>query len=163
MKNQTLILLLILSFSLSGFCFPQEKKKESDRYYIVTKVVDGDTFWIDDGSGKGLKIRLTGVDAPETKRTRNKEIGYYAQESKKYLEELIMNNKVRLEYDVDTMDQYRRILAYVYLEDGTFVNAHMIENGYATIMTVPPNVKYAEMFLKLSQKARKQGKGLYGR
>jgi micrococcal nuclease len=152
-----------LYISATCLCLSQGKKKDKDRFYNVTKVIDGDTFWLDDGSEKGLKIRLIGVDAPETRRTRNKEIGFYAQESRQYLERLLMNKKVRLEIDVDTLDQYRRTLAYVYLEDGTFVNAHLLKNGYAMIMTVPPNVKYTEMLLRLSQKARKQGKGLYGR
>jgi micrococcal nuclease len=163
MKNQTLILLLLLSFSLSGYCFPQDKKKESDRYYTVTKVIDGDTFWIDDGSKKGVKIRLIGVDAPESRNSGNKVKAYYGNEASEYLCGLIGGKKVRLEYDVDRLDQYDRTLAYVYLEDGTFVNANLLKNGYAMIMTVPPNVKYADTFLKLSQKARKQKKGLYGR
>ena len=69
--------------------------------------------------------------------------------------------KVRLEYDVSRYDQYGRTLAYVYLENGTFVNALMVKNGYATVMTTPPNVKYADIFVKLAQKARNQGKGLW--
>ena len=80
----------------------------------MSKVIDADTFWLDDGSQKGIKVRLIGVDAPETRRTRNKEIGYYAQESKEYLKNMIEDKEVRLEYDVDTFDLYRRTLAYVY-------------------------------------------------
>jgi micrococcal nuclease len=68
---------------------------------------------------------------------------------------------VRLEYDVSRYDQYGRTLAYVYLKDGTFVNADLVKKGYATVMTIPPNVKYADTFLKLSKKARNQGKGLW--
>ncbi len=49
---------------------------------------------------------------------------------------------VRLEFDVQQLDKYGRTLAYVYLEDGTFVNAWLVENGYAMVMTVPPNVKH---------------------
>ncbi|MFO7756315.1 MAG: thermonuclease family protein [Bacteroidales bacterium] len=127
----------------------------------MSKVIDGDTFWIDDGSDKGTKVRLIGVDAPETRRTRNKEIGYYAQESKEYLKNLIEGKKIRLEYDVDTLDLYRRTLAYVYTEKSLFVNAELVKRGYAMVMTVPPNVEYADKFVKLTRKARKKERGLW--
>ena len=162
MKNKTLLLLLLLILTSSSLCFTQDKKKESNSFFSVTKVVDGDTFWIDDGSEKGLKVRLIGVDAPESRNTGNKVKGYYGKEASEYLTRLIGGRKVRLEYDVDTLDQYGRTLAYVYLEDGTFVNADLLKNGYAMIMTVPPNVKYVDYFLKISRKARRKEKGLWG-
>ncbi|MBW8056808.1 MAG: thermonuclease family protein [candidate division NC10 bacterium] len=49
----------------------------------------------------------------------------------------------------------------VYLDDGTFVNAWLVENGYAMVMTVPPNVKYQDLFLKLQREAREAGRGLW--
>ncbi|MGC9338003.1 MAG: thermonuclease family protein, partial [Candidatus Cloacimonadia bacterium] len=117
---------------------------------------------IDDGSEKGIKIRLIGVDAPETRRTRTKEIGFYAQESGQYLKNLIEGKKVRLEYDVDTLDLYGRTLAYVYTETNLFVNAELVRRGYAMVMTVPPNVRYAEKFVRLARKARMKERGLWG-
>jgi micrococcal nuclease len=134
---------------------------ESPEYYAVTRVVDGDTFWIDDGSAKGLKIRLIGVDAPEPRNNGKKMKGYFGTESSDYLTRLISGKKVRLEYDVGRFDQYGRTLAYVYLEDGTFVNADLVKNGYATVMTTPPNVKYADTFVELAARARKHNKGLW--
>jgi micrococcal nuclease len=136
-------------------------KKDKYIYYNVKKVVDGDTFWVDDGSPKGIKIRLIGVDAPESKNSRTKEMTYFGREASDYLSSLIAGRKVRLEYDVGQFDKYGRTLAYVYLEDGTFVNAILVKNGYATVMTVPPNVKYADTFLKLERKARNQKRGLW--
>jgi micrococcal nuclease len=135
--------------------------KESYVYYTVTKVVDGDTFWIDDGSEKGLKIRLIGVDAPEPRNNGKKLKGYFGTESSEYLARLIGGKKVRLEFDVGRYDQYGRTLAYVYLEDGTFVNADLVKNGYATVMTTPPNVRYADTFVELAGKARRHEKGLW--
>lgn len=137
--------------------------QERKIFYTVTKVVDGDTFWIDDGTEKGQKIRLIGIDAPESRKTRNKQIQKFGKESKEFATKLLLNKKVRLEYDVRRYDQYRRTLAYVYLTDGTFVNALMIQEGYAQLMTVPPNVKYAERFGQLQQQARSDGKGLWGK
>ena len=58
-------------------------------------------------------------------------------------------------------DKYGRILAYVYLEDRTFVNAWLVEHGYAQVMTVPPNVKHQELFLRLQGEAREAGRGLW--
>jgi len=54
-------------------------------------------------------------------------------------------------------------LAYVYLEDGTFLNAHLVKNGYASVMTIPPNVKYADYFVKLQREARLNKRGLWRR
>jgi micrococcal nuclease len=61
------------------------------------------------------------------------------------------------------MSRYGRFLACVYLEDGTFVNAWLAENGYAQVMTVPPNVKYQDLFLRLQRDAREARRGLLGR
>ncbi|MCZ6485581.1 MAG: thermonuclease family protein [Acidobacteria bacterium] len=60
-------------------------------------------------------------------------------------------------------DGYGRQLAYVYLEDGTFVNARLVEHGFALVMTVPPNVKYQDLFLKLQQEAREERRVSYQR
>ncbi len=57
--------------------------------------------------------------------------------------------------------QNGRTLAYVYLKDGTFVNAWLVEHGYAQVMTVPPNVKHQELFLKLQREAKEAGRGLW--
>lgn len=135
--------------------------EESPAYYMVKRVVDGDTFWIDDDSEKGLKVRLIGVDAPEPRNNGKKLKGYFGTESTDYLTRLIGDKKVRLEFDAGRYDQYGRTLAYVYLDDGTFVNAELVRNGYATVMTTPPNVKYADTFVELAGKARRQKKGLW--
>lgn len=136
-------------------------RQQSSTLFPVTKVVDGDTFWVDNGTEKGLKIRFIGIDAPESRRMFNREIGYYGKEAKEYLTNLLTNQKVRLVSDVDPLDQYGRTLSYVYLEDGTFVNAELIKNGYAVLMTVPPNVEFADYFAKLQREARDNSKGLW--
>lgn len=142
-------------------CSSRDSIDKIDQYLTVTKVVDGDTFWVNDGSEKGLKIRLIGVDAPESRNVFKKVIGYYGKESKQFMTSLIGGKKVRLEYDVDPLDQYGRTLAYVYLQDGTFVNAELVKMGFGMVMTVPPNVKYAEKFIKLQRAARKRNMGLW--
>ena len=153
--------LFLLSFVFPVSCHSQPAAEALEDYYTVTRVVDGDTFYIDDGTAKGEKIRLIGIDAPESHRSQHKEVQYYGKEAAAYLTRLLNNKKVKLEYDVSRKDKYRRTLAYVYLENGLFVNAHLVESGYAIILTVPPNVKYADRFLKLQQEARKHKRGLW--
>ena len=167
MKNLLLVLLFLIVVSCnskSGNRIAEIQKIElsnKDGSLKVTKVVDGDTFWADDGSEKGVKIRLIGVDAPESRNVFKKNKGYYGQEAKAYVSNLFEGQSVRLEYDVDSLDQYGRTLAYVYLLDGTFVNADLVKNGYAMVMTVPPNVKYADDFVKYQRDARKNNRGLW--
>ncbi len=160
--GKTILLLTLLAALLpavSGQTAPAEHAGVT--WYTVIRVVDGDTFWVDDGSGKGLKIRLTGIDAPEPRNSGKKLKGYFGSESSGYLAQLLYGQEVRLEYDVSRLDRYGRTLAYVYLRDGTFVNADLVKNGYATVMTMPPNVRYADEFVKLAEKARKQKRGLW--
>ena len=125
-------------------------------------MVDGDTFWVEDGSPKGLKVRMIGIDAPETRKSQNKEVGYYGTEAKAYLEGRLRGQKVCLEYDVDRRDRYGRELTYVYLPDGTFVNAELIRGGYAVLLTIAPNVRHAEEFARLQAEARVERRGVWG-
>ncbi|HPL06626.1 MAG TPA: thermonuclease family protein [Bacteroidales bacterium] len=136
-----------------------EKKKQIG-LMAVTKVVDGDTFWVDDGSEKGKKVRLIGVDTPETLHPQ-KAPEPYGREASEFTKSLLEGKKVRLEFDVDSLDRYGRLLAYVYLENGLFVNAELVRKGYAQVATFPPNVKYADYFLKLQRKARNRKLGLW--
>lgn len=129
----------------------------------VTRVVDGDTFWVENGIEKDRRVRLLGIDAPESRKSFKKEVQYFGKEASDYLKQLIGGKKVRLVYDVNPKDRYGRTLAYVYLEDGTFVNAELVSKGYAVVMTIAPNVRYAEDFVKLQAEARKEGLGLWGK
>lgn len=162
--KQTLLISLLIAFTILEFsCVSNKVKVSTTEYMIVKSVVDGDTFWADDGSEKGLKIRLIGVDAPESRNSGRKKTGYYGQQSKDFLTKLIAGKTIRLEYDVGKKDHYNRTLAYVFLTDGTFVNAELVKKGYAMIMTIPPNVKYAETFLKLERRARRNNRGLWSK
>lgn len=149
------ILLLILAADCSTAV------KSDVTFYPVLSITDGDTFRIADGSPNGKAIRLIGIDAPESRNSAAKKIAPYGKEASDYLAKMIGGKKVRLEYDVEHTDRYGRTLAYVYLEDGTFVNAELLKNGYATVMTVPPNVRYAGEFVSLSRKARNRERGLW--
>lgn len=128
--------------------------------YKVLYVKDGDTFVVDI-DGEEITIRLIGVDAPEsvhTDETRNTEDGILVSD---WLKELLTGEKVYLEYDVDLQDDYGRTLAYAYLEDGRMINKLLLENGYATVMTIEPNTKYAIEFQQLQAQTQKAGAGLW--
>jgi micrococcal nuclease len=130
-------------------------------YFTVTRVIDGDTFVIKMQTKEEL-VRLIGVDTPETKGP-GKEQEPYGVEAKDFTRRLLQGKRVRLELDVREKDRHGRILAYAYLSDGTFVNAKLIAEGYARVMTVPPNVRYADLFLQLEREAQAAGRGLWGR
>ncbi|MDP8267067.1 MAG: thermonuclease family protein [Candidatus Aceula meridiana] len=92
------------------------------------------------------------------------------QEATQFVKELVEGKKVRLEYDVEKKDKYGRTLAYVWLDlpltssksyEGLFVNVTIIKAGYASPMTIPPNVKHADLFQKLYQEARENKRGLW--
>jgi micrococcal nuclease len=124
----------------------------------VERVVDGDTIVVHGGE----RVRLTGIDTPETVDPRRPVqcFGQRASEETKRL--LPAGTDVVLVYDVDRTDRYGRTLAYVYRErDGVFVNASLVRDGYALAYTVPPNVAHADEFAELQHQARQANLGLW--
>lgn len=146
---------------------PFEENFESLMYqdasiFKVDMFVDGDTFWVLDKNSRRVKIRLIGIDAPEVKDVFKKKKHPFGIYSKQYLDSILTNNPyVKLTFDVDSLDQYGRTLAYVYLNDGTFLNENLVKNGYATLMTVPPNIKYENIFFEAQQYAREKNLGIW--
>lgn len=130
--------------------------------YKVVRVVDGDTFVVDI-DGTETKIRLIGIDTPESvhvDESRNTEEGLVASD---FTKALLKDESVYLEYDVSTTDKYGRTLAYAYLSDGeTMINALLLSEGMAQVFTVQPNCKYADVFLELENNARNNGVGFWG-
>ena len=126
----------------------------------VVRVVDGDTIQVCCIGWKREKVRYIGINTPGIKHP-TKEVEHYGTEASEANRKLVDGKTVRLEFDVQQLDKYGRTLAYVYLEDGTFVNAWLVENGYAMVMTFPPNVKYEALFLRLQREAREAGRGLW--
>ncbi|WP_253256508.1 MULTISPECIES: thermonuclease family protein [unclassified Neomoorella] len=138
----------------------------------VTSVADGDTMHVKINS-REEKVRLIGVNTPEIS---HQDLGIkeepYGKEAAAYTQKRLAGRQVYLELDVGERDKYGRLLAYVWLEKpangseaevrAKMYNAELLLNGYAQVMTVPPNVKYADLFIKLQQEARQAGKGLWG-
>lgn len=123
-------------------------------------IIDGDTIVVD-YNGRDEKVRLIGINTPEIHHPE-KGVEPYGFEAKRFVEELVRpGDTVKLEFDIQLRDKYGRLLAYVYLYDGRFLNALLVENGYAQVMTVPPNVKYQELFIKLQRDARENKRGMW--
>jgi micrococcal nuclease len=124
----------------------------------VVRVVDGDTIHVQ-LINRVEKIRYIGVNAPEIHHpTRGEEPG--GREATEVNRQLVVGRRVRLELDVRTRDRHGRLLAYVWAGD-TMVNAELIRRGYAQVMTVPPNVRYQGLFLKLQREAQNAHRGLW--
>jgi len=126
----------------------------------AVRVIDGDTIEVCCVFGDREKVRYIGINTPETKHPA-KGVEYYGKEASEANRKLVDGKTINLEFDVEQRDRYGRLLAYVFLKDGTFVNAWLVENGFAQVMTVPPNVKHQELFLKLQREAREAGRGLW--
>jgi micrococcal nuclease len=124
----------------------------------VERVVDGDTFEVK-LNGKKEKVRLIGVDTPETVKP-NTPVMYYGKEASDYTKKRLQGRTIELEWDVDRTDRYDRLLAYVWI-GGELFNRTLVQEGYARIATYPPDVKYVDLFTKDQQQARSQGKGLW--
>jgi micrococcal nuclease len=119
----------------------------------VTYVVDGDTIDVAIG-GTTYRVRYIGMDTPERG-------DFFFSEATEANRALVAGQQVILVKDVSETDRYGRLLRYVYLEDGTFVNAELVRQGYAVIATFPPDVRHQELFLQLERDARAAGRGLW--
>ncbi len=126
----------------------------------VVRVIDGDTIQVCCVFGDREKVRYIGVNTPEIHHPM-KGIEPFGKEAAEANRKLVDGKTVRMEFDVQQFDKYGRILAYIYLEEGTFVNAWLVEHGYAQVMTVPPNVKHQDLFLRLQREAREARRGLW--
>ncbi len=133
----------------------QQIEQRSDNLHLVERVVDGDTFVIIGGT----KVRLIGADAPEARLGVSSEP--YGKEAASFTKKMIEGLQVKLVYDVQQRDQYGRVLAYVYLEDGRFLNEMLVREGYAQIYTVPPNVAQVDILQEAQQYALENKLGLW--
>lgn len=122
--------------------------------------MDGDTIHVSVG-GRRERVRYIGVDTPESRRPGTP-VQCFAKAASAFNARLVRGRRVRLRTDVEERDRYGRLLAYVYrATDGLFVNAELVRRGYATILTVPPNVAHAGELLHLERAARRSGRGLW--
>ncbi len=120
----------------------------------VTHVSDGDTISL---SGIG-KVRLIGIDTPEV-------FGHtecFGRSASAFTKRVLrVGTRVEYRLGVERTDRYGRALAYVWLGDGRMFNGMLAEEGYATPLTIPPNVEYASLFVAAARRARAAARGLW--
>lgn len=135
----------------------------------VTAVIDGDTIravpqvqtevWRE---GWDTPVRLLEIDAPE-RETRQDPAECFAAEATTRLGELLpKGSRVWAQLDREPVDQYDRVLAYLWNEDGTFVNQAMVEDGFATAVLFEPNDRYYEDMTTAESAAKSESRGLWG-
>ncbi len=155
------VLLIILVASIfaiyGGFNFGSSTSKTHGK---VVEVADGDTIRVKLDNGVEIKVRLLGIDTPETHHP-TKPVGCYGPEASTFTSKELSDKYVELEYDIERYDKYGRTLAYVYL-DGKRFNDILVSNGYAKTLTISPNKKYAFQLLKLELEAERKKLGLWG-
>ena len=137
----------------------------------VTRVVDGDTVVVvvtgrTEGPSAGLttvgaeyRVRLIGIDTPESVDPRS-EVECFGNEASAAATALLEGQEVLLVKDVEEVDQYDRLLRYVYL-GAEMANARLVVNGYAQAYTYPPNIRHADLFVQLEGDARESDRGLW--
>ncbi|MCG0239167.1 MAG: thermonuclease family protein [Firmicutes bacterium] len=127
------------------------------RLAVVERVVDGDTLEVQ-LDGQTERVRMIGVDTPEV----HGQVEPYGPEASAFTKKVLApGTRVWLELDVETRDRYGRLLAYVWLADGRLFNEVLLREGYAQLLTIPPNVKYVERLTAAEREAREAGRGLW--
>ena len=180
MKNKKLQRALVIFFILLIGCSGPTISNNINSYEEANldavkfvRTVDGDTIIVEDAVGEQKRVRMIGIDTPESvaaEEERNNEYGVMASD---YTKELLSNtDKLYLEYDVDNDDQYDRILAYVWLEDvsdtfdeenieNSMVNAIIVKNGYGVAKRYEPTVAHDDSLQAIMKKARENKTGLW--
>lgn len=160
---------LLAACSAGSSSAPSTTASASGANATIDRVVDGDTVdvVIDGGTER---VRLIGIDTPETVRP-DSPVECFGPEASAFTKQLLPSGTpVRLERDVEARDDYGRLLAYVYLpgddnggEDGTdlFVNLEIVRQGYAALLTFPPNVAHVDEFVEAARTAEEGDLGLW--
>jgi micrococcal nuclease len=155
---------ILMGLVIILFYKPATTKNESTKigvpqpdfsFYVVEKVIDGDTLRLEDGR----QVRLLGVDTPESKHAQVP-VQVFSQEAYEFSKQMTEGFEVRLEYDAEATDKYGRVLAYVYLRDGRMLNEELLKRGYAYVLRRFPFKKKRE-FLYIQDIARQEQRGLW--
>lgn len=147
------LLLVLLAAHAASVVYGQEFQR-------VKRVIDGDTIELESGE----RVRLLGVNTPETKHP-TKTVEQFGKEAAAFTKRMLEGKQVRIELDpvASQKDKYSRTLAYVFLQDGTHLNAEIIRQGYGFATLGRPPLKHQEEFRQLETEARDQRRGLWAK
>lgn len=164
------VLLILIAAFLLMLAAPAAAGPAVQEAYVI-RTVDGDTL-LARFDGREYRIRMVGVDTPETHHP-SKPVGFFGPEAEKFTRDSLTGATVYLEFDVQQRDKYGRLLAYVWLEaprEGSeeeirakMFNARLLLDGYAKLLTIPPNVRYVDYFRVYQREAADSGRGLWAR
>lgn len=184
--SKRIIFIVFFFVFYSGSAFSQSDfdlfLKNSGQYQdvIIDRILSVDTLVLKEALGeKGEVIRLIGLQAPTTPKSKTKKIdrdehGFTKKEpvspmtpieekAFEFVQELLEGKHVRLEFDSDKKGEKYATLAYVFLnENGTFVNTEILRHGFAHLRIRPPNTKYAKELREAYKEARREKRGLQG-
>ena len=130
-----------------------------DATVTVVRVTDGDTIEISPAIDGVEEVRLIGVDTPETVDP-GEEVEPYGPQASEFATRELFGERVGIEFDVEKVDQYDRLLAYVYA-DGSMFNEELVQKGYAQAYPYPPNTSYSARFAAAQARARASGIGIW--
>lgn len=122
----------------------------------VSRVIDGDTIELESGA----RVRFIGINTPETVDPRTT-VQCFGKEASDYTKALLGDDIVVLKKDITDTDKYGRLLRYVYLPDGTFVNLKLVQEGYAYANVYPPDIAHSREFSAAQSAARSASLGLW--
>jgi micrococcal nuclease len=179
MRARILAVFLALGLAHGALAGPQNQCANPPRppnlfWGIVTRVVDGDTIHVLLRDGPTERVRLIGIDTPEVHESdklkrdarqsgRSKaEIQALGRLASEFTRRHLDRKEVGLGPDVQSRDRHGRLLAYVW-QDKKLFNMLIVTEGYAQVLTIPPNVRYADIFLACQREARQAKRGLWGR
>jgi micrococcal nuclease len=162
--TRTLIVLALVASTLSSACeggaTPAASEGADDTNAVVDRVVDGDTLVVTI-AGDEERLRLIGVDTPETVKP-DAPVECFGPEASQFTKDLLPTGTwVLVQRDVEARDDFDRLLGYVFLADGTFVNLELLRQGFATPLTIEPNTAYADAFADAARSAEDRGLGLW--
>ena len=164
MRSATVRLgILAAALALAGVVWVRASSGPPIAAGTVVRVVDGDTVIVRGPGGSTEDVRLIGIDTPETVDPR-RPVGCFGPEASAYAKHLLTGRRVVLRYDRELHDRYGRFLAYIWLvgRGGGFVNARLVELGYARAYPFPPNTAHEALFAALERRAAIGGRGLWG-
>lgn len=161
-----ILIVLVLLISMVGICQQAGKNKTNLYEAVVLRVVDGDTIIVA-LNNREERIRMIGVDAPESVSLNEEENTVWGQAASEYTKSVLEpGTNIWLTFDIEERDQYGRMLAYIWLDSDTenlnhLFQKQLMEEGYALAIRYEPNTKYAAELYAAMEGTISARKGLW--
>ena len=150
-RKTVVLVLIVFACTLSTLAVNGAERRGQVRW-----VTDGDTIVLTNGE----RVRYLDINAPEVAHD-GEPSEPYGDEARAFNQKLVWGSWLNLELAEQSRDHYGRLLAYVFLEDGTFVNGELVRQGYAHLIHRQSKVSYWERLLNLQRLALKEKKGIW--